>query len=170
MENNEEMLLMAYVSDKEVSREESWFLDSGYSNHMCGKGEPFSNFEGNFREMVKLEDNSEVMGKRNVRMMVNGFLQIVNGVFYVPGLKNSLLSIGQLVEKGLQILIQRRACKIYHPERGLIMEIMMSLNQMFKLFAVTQLEEACFNSFMEDPAQLWHCRYGHLSFNSLKPL
>ena len=47
----------------------------------------------------------------------------------------------------------------------------MSSNRMFKLFAVTQLrEEACFNSFMEDPARLWHRRYGHLSVNGLNIL
>ena len=104
-------------------------------------------------------------------MLVNGIVHIIIGVFYVPGLENSLLSIGQLAEKGLEILIQRGACKIYHPEKRLIMEIAVSLNQMFKLFAVKQLkEEACFNSFMEDPARLWHCRYGHLSFNGLNIL
>lgn len=40
----------------------------------------------------------------------------------------------------------------------------MSSNRMFQLFAQTQLkEEACFNFFMEDPARLWHCRYGRSS-------
>lgn len=118
MEGSEEMLLMAYVNDKEANKEELWFLNSGCSNHMCGKREFFSDFEGNFREKVKLGDNSsmDVMGKGNVRMLVNGFVQIITGVFYVPGLKNSLISIGQLAEKGLAILIQQGTCKIYHPD------------------------------------------------------
>ena len=81
------------------------------------------------------------------------------------------MSIGQLAEKGLEILIKGEGCKIYHPKRGLIIKIPISSNKMFKLFAVTQLkEQACFNSFMEDPAQLWHWRYSHLSFNGLKAL
>ncbi|CAL2240040.1 unnamed protein product [Prunus armeniaca] len=109
-------------------------------------------------ERMKLGDNSsmDVMGK---------------GIFYVLGLQNSLISIGQLADKGLKILIQRGSCKIYHLEKGLIMEVTMSLNRMFKLFAHTQpKEEACFHSFMEDPAQLCHCRYNHLSFNGPKIL
>ncbi|KAL4386156.1 hypothetical protein GQ457_09G030990 [Hibiscus cannabinus] len=142
-------------------------------NHMCGKREFFSNLDENFREKVKLGDNSSmnVMGKGTVHILVNGSLHIITGVFYVPGLQNSLLSMGQLAEKGLEILIKHGFCKIYHPKKGLIIELPMSSNRMFKLYAVIQLkEETCFNSFIDDPARLWHCRYGHLSFNSLNLL
>jgi len=33
-------------------------------------------------------------------MEVNGFVHVITEVFYVPDLKNNLLSIGQLQEKG----------------------------------------------------------------------
>ena len=38
---NEEMLLMTYVNCQNANRESVWFLDSGYSNHMCGKKRNF---------------------------------------------------------------------------------------------------------------------------------
>ena len=151
-EGGEEMLLMAYVNEKATNMEELWFLDSGCSNHICGKNELFSDFDDTFRETVKLGDNSKMLvtGKGNIRMFVNGFVQIITNVFYIPGLQNSLLSMGQLVEKGLAILIQQETCKIYHSERGLIMEITMSSNRIFKLFAQVQFkecsEQVCFNS------------------------
>jgi len=47
-----------------------------------------------------------VMGKGNVRLQVNGRAHIITGVFYVPELKNNLLSVGQLQEKGINILFQ----------------------------------------------------------------
>ena len=104
-------------------------------------------------------------------MQVNGLIQVITGVFYVPDLKNNLLSIGQLQEKGINILIQHGKCKLYHPERGLIMETAIFKNRMFVLSAQTQIvEQTCFNSFIDDPSRLWHCRYGHLSFNGLKLL
>ena len=79
--------------------------------------------------------------------------------------------MGQLQEKGLAILIQHGKCNIYHPERGLIMETTMSSNRMFILPAQKLLkEEICFSSLREDQAQLWHFRYGHLSFNGFKTL
>ena len=42
IEAQEEMLLMAYVEDKQAEKEDVWYLDSGCSNHMCGKKELFS--------------------------------------------------------------------------------------------------------------------------------
>jgi hypothetical protein len=58
----------------------------------------FSDLDTKFREFVKLGNNSSmaVMGKGNIRLLVNGIVQIITGVFYVPDLKNNLLSIGQL--------------------------------------------------------------------------
>jgi hypothetical protein len=35
VEAGEEILLMAYVEDTKVNREELWYLDSGCNNHMC---------------------------------------------------------------------------------------------------------------------------------------
>ena len=79
-----------------------WYLDSGCSNHICGKKEYFSDLNENFKDSVKLGNNSSmaVMGKGNIRLQVNGTTQIITEVFYVPKLKSNLLTIGQLQEKG----------------------------------------------------------------------
>ena len=89
---------MAYVDMHKANREDTWFLDLGCSNHMCGKKEYFSDFDVTFRDFVKLSNNSSmvVLGKGNIRLQVNRIAQIITGVFYVPELKNNLLSIGQL--------------------------------------------------------------------------
>ncbi|RVW63945.1 Retrovirus-related Pol polyprotein from transposon TNT 1-94 [Vitis vinifera] len=51
------------------------------------------------------------------------------------------------------------------------METKMALNRMFILLAISQpITSACFNTITEDMVQLWHCRYGHLSFKGLKTL
>ena len=65
----------------------------------------------------------------------------------MPELKNNLLSIGKLQAKVLIILFQNGTCKVFHPERGLIMETKMSSNRMFVLHAVTQsVASTCFNT------------------------
>lgn len=71
-----------------------------------------------------------VTGKANVRLQVNGILQIITEVFYVLELRNNLLSIGQFQEKGLAVLFQCDKCKVFHVERGLIMDTNMSSNRM----------------------------------------
>lgn len=97
-ETNEEMLLMALVNAKEAEMEHIWFLDSGCSNHMCGKKEAFVEIDANFRESVKLGNNFSlsVHGKGKVRMEVHGIVHVITDVFFVPELKTNLLSIGQL--------------------------------------------------------------------------
>lgn len=89
---------------------------------MCGKKKIFTDFDETFRKSVKLGNNSSlaVLGKGNIHMEVNGIMQVITGVFYVPDLKNNLLSIRQLQKKGLAIFIKNGKCKIYHPEIGLI--------------------------------------------------
>lgn len=167
------MLLMAYVDTNSTTNEDIWFLDSGCSNHMCGRKEYFFDFDESFKDSVKLGNNTSLMvnGKGNIRLQVNGLAQIITGVFYVPELKNNLLSIGQLQEKGLTIQFQRNKCKVYHPDRGLIMDTTMSSNRMFVLHALSKpITSACYNTITEDTVQLWHCWYGHLSFKGLKTL
>ena len=71
-----EILLMARANVKEASKENLWFLDSSYNNHMCGKKELFSRLDESFDTFVKLGDNSSmaVIRKGNTRTLVNGIV------------------------------------------------------------------------------------------------
>lgn len=59
------------------------------------------------KRWFKLGNNSKMlmMGKGNVMFMVNGLMHIFIEVFYVPEFRKNSLSIGQLQERGLAILI-----------------------------------------------------------------
>jgi hypothetical protein len=114
---------------------------------MSGHKDFFSELDESFRKSVKLGDNSsiDVMGKGRIHLQVNNIPQVISEVFYIPDLKNNLLSIGQLQEKGLAILFRYNKCKVYHPKRGLIIETTMTLNRMFILLAKIQLhDQNCF--------------------------
>jgi len=49
---------------------------------------------------VKLGHNTimTIVGKGSIRVKVNGFTQVISYVYFVPELKNNLLSLGQLQE------------------------------------------------------------------------
>lgn len=174
IDEEEEMLLMSFVEVNNSKQEEMWFLDSGCSNHMCGNRQWFSCIDEAFRHSVKLDNDSkmEVMGKGNIQLEINGAIQVVTDIFYVPDLKNNLLSVGQLQERGLSLLIQNGKCKLHHPRRGLIMQTKMTANRMFVLLASVVLDET--PTFLqiatEDSSQLWHRRFGHLSYKGLRTL
>jgi hypothetical protein len=79
-----------------------------------------------------------VMGKESVKLYLNEIILTVTEVYYVPELKNNLLSVGQFQEKGLAILMQGGVYRIYHPQKGLIIKTNMSANRMFILLTQSQ--------------------------------
>ena len=177
LDEEEEMLLMAYVEKHQARREDAWFLDSGCSNHMCGYKAMFSDLNLEFRHSVKLGNNTRmnVMGKGSVKILLTGINHVIAEVYYVPDLRNNLLSIGQLQERGLDILFKGGTCKIFHPKRGLIIQTTISINRMFILLPDSQSSsqeqaDQCFHTGTQNLCHLWHQRYGHLSYKGLRTL
>lgn len=115
-----------------------------------------------------------VKGKGSVKLKIQGTIQIVTDVYYVPNLKNNLLSIGQLQEKGLKVIFEDNKCKVYHKEKGLIITSTMTRNRMFiitgHVFPLALLSEFCNKVEERDLGHLWHCRFGHLSDKGLRTL
>lgn len=177
-DTEEEMLLMSQTSFDD-SNDIIWYLDSGCSNHMTGDRHWFFHLDESFRQVVKLGNDMRmnVMGKGNIRLQINGTSQVITEVYYLPELKSNLLSVGQLVERNLSVLMQNGECKIYHHERGLIMHSNMSANRMFIVLAGKEkhvqsnsLVPTCFTATSKEQTSLWHRRYGHLHFKGLNTL
>lgn len=182
-EFEEDVLLMAQIDDVE-DKGEVWYLDSGCSNHMCGNREWFITFDSSFRHHVKLGDDRriQVEGKGNLRLEINGINQVITSAYYVPGLKNNLLSIGQLQQRGLKITFDENECEVWHKEqKRLLMQSTMTTNRMFVITAKVKnssdrsrdevMEEKILASSVEAAAEtIWHCRFGHLNYESLRML
>jgi len=147
---------MAYEESSEFKRKEAWFLDSECSNHMCGDSTLFHDLDETFRHSVKLGNNTKmnVMGKRSIRLSLGRINLIITEVYYIPELRNNLLSMGQLQEKGLAILIKGGECKIFNPEKGMIIQSNMSANRMFFLLPLSSVNQ-CFQISTEDLSHLW---------------
>ena len=114
-------------------------------------------FDERFQHLVKLGNNSRmlVMGRGNIKIEIRGIIQVMTTVFYIPELINNLLSIGQLQEKRLAILIQDGACIIYHPKKGLIAHTQMIANRMFVLLANIKIQSSnCLQVTIEDTIDL----------------
>jgi len=68
---------------------------------MCGNEGMFSSLDKTFSQPVKLGNNTRmnVIGKGVVNLMLQELCYTVGDVYWVPELKNNLLSIEQLQEK-----------------------------------------------------------------------
>ncbi|MCH80374.1 copia-type polyprotein, partial [Trifolium medium] len=170
-DDEEETLLMAKTEGRSEAREEVWYLDSGCSNHMIGNKQWLFDFDESFKDSVKLGNDSkmQVEGKGSLKLLINGKTHVITNVYYLPGLRTNLLSIGQLQQKNVTIVFKNDTCKAYHDEKGLIFTTQMSANRMYIIVA-TVVIPMCLQMTKLERTQLWHNRYGHLSINGLKLL
>ncbi|KAH7550267.1 hypothetical protein JRO89_XS13G0163300 [Xanthoceras sorbifolium] len=146
LDKEDEMLMMSYVELYENIREDAWFLDSRY----------------------------ECDGKESVKLLLNRINHVVVEVYYIPELRNNLLSIGQLQERGLGIVITGEMCKIFHPEKGLIIQTNMSANKMFILHTQSSAPfqaqcDHCFHTKAQNLSHLWHRRCPPLAVKDVTP-
>ena len=175
------MLTCNIAQDKQ---EDVWFLDSGCSNHMTGNIAMFANLDEDVKSEVTTGTDSKiaVKGKGSVSIRArNGEQMIVPEVYYVPGLKCNLLSIGQLIDKGYNVFFKDDMCTIRDipPSKKIIVQVQMTSNRMFPLKLRADLKEGrtiaavtqeVFQEQVKDENWLWHLRFGHLNFGGLNLL
>ncbi|GKV33525.1 hypothetical protein SLEP1_g42028 [Rubroshorea leprosula] len=139
-EKNDDSSILMVCHPKEVSKKNVWYLDTGCSNHMCGDKSAFSDLDESCQDKVKFGDNSTIAvkgrGKVTIRAKDNS-IQTISNVMYVLDLKSNLLSLGQLQEKGYEILIKDGVCQIRDSKLGLIAKVKMTGNRLFPLYLQT---------------------------------
>ncbi|BBG97239.1 hypothetical protein Prudu_006294, partial [Prunus dulcis] len=166
----EETLLMAFHVMENFDQE-TWYVDTGCSNHMSGCKPSFVNLGESYRTNVSFGDMSIVivMGKEKIQIRTkNNFIETISNVFFIPDLKTNLLSAGQFQDKGYRITIFQGECEIYDPKRGSIAMVKMSPNRLFPL--KLKSVNTCMVAKENDETWLWHHRFGHLHFNGLRTL
>ncbi|XP_028065737.1 uncharacterized protein LOC114268722 [Camellia sinensis] len=113
-----------------------WYLDSGATNLMCGKRELFVELDETVQAQVPFGDSSKtlVKGRGNILIKLkNGDHDYISNVYYVPAMKNNILSMGQLLEKGYDISMKDCHLTIKDNHGNLIAQVRMSKNRMFAL-------------------------------------
>lgn len=80
-----------------------WYLDNGTSNHMSGNRLFFYELDETILGNVRFGDDSriDIKGKGYVRFNFNnGEKKVLNNVYYIPGLRINIVSLGQATEVG----------------------------------------------------------------------
>lgn len=133
-DSNEESLFLA-IEDKEDAlkkpKEEgtvkaalhakiklsTWIIDSRCSNHMIGDKDKFINLNKYDGGSVKFvgEDGTTIRGIRSVS--IDGKHK-TDDVYYVEGLRHSLLSMSQMCIKGYEVLFSGSGCVIRKEKTG----------------------------------------------------
>jgi len=162
----EEKLFLS-MKDSQKLEDETWLLDSGCSNHMTGEKSLLSSIEYSYKSSVRLVDEKilDIIGKGEMQVLKKKGAMKVKNIYYTLNLKQSLLSIGQMLEKNYKLVFEDKMCKIYDKNHGkrLVTIVHMTKN---KLFPFKFLEKDGGYVFMgiEDKSKLWNMRLGHLNF------
>lgn len=169
------MFLSCHISE-DIHTKDLWLLDSGCSNHMTGNKDLISCIDTSTNSEITLGDDSRVkaQGKGIVPILTKqNQRKEIHDVYYVPNLKHNLISVGQLMEHGYDIIFKGTTCIFDKPpSRRLIAKIERTKNRMFPLNLRSAILSQSFshNVSSMDESQLWHCRFGHLPFKSLSLL
>ena len=94
---------------------QQWYLDSSASNHMTGSKASFSELDDDVTGTVKFGGGSRMAIQESGTIIFkcqNGEHRTLIDVYYIPQLRSSIVSIGQLDERGCEVLIESRILKI----------------------------------------------------------
>ncbi|KAL0541197.1 hypothetical protein IC582_021236 [Cucumis melo] len=150
----------------------AWYLDSGTSNHICGSKSMFVELDESVGGDIVIGDATKISVKGKGRILINlknGKHEFISNVYYVPNMKNNILSLGQLLEKGYNILIKDYSLLIRDNHYKMIAKVEMTKNRMFLLNIQTDVAK-CLKSCLKDTNWIWHLRFEHLNFDGLRLL
>ncbi|KAI5343245.1 hypothetical protein L3X38_011121 [Prunus dulcis] len=155
------------------SMEEVWYLDSGCSNHMIGREDVLIDIDRNVIAKVAMGTGQlvDVIGKGSLMVETKMGRKYIEEVLLVSGLKENLLSVGQMMKHGYFLIFGDNKAEVYDDcsLSNLVARVHMKGNRSFPLKLQTDLHVALTASISQSTL-LWHRRMGHLNLQSLKLL
>jgi hypothetical protein len=98
-----------------------------------------------------------------------GEYRVFTGIYYIPKLKTSILSVGQLDELGYDIRVKSGLMRVWDTEGRWLARIPRAPNRLYVLYA-TPAQSVCYLARAQEEAWRWHARLGHLGFQALKKM
>ncbi|XP_074336389.1 uncharacterized protein LOC141673536 [Apium graveolens] len=170
---NEKKIIPNLVSETECKRDLNiWYLDNGASNHMMGERSKFKNLDERILGQVKFGDRStvKIKGKGFVSFVCkNGEVRTLKDVYFIPTLRNNIISLGQLSEAGNKVILEGDHLWVYEKSGTLLLRVKRTMNRLYKVMLECD-EGMCLLSKSEEKTWLWHVRLGHVNFQAMQQM
>ncbi|KAI5355061.1 hypothetical protein L3X38_007956 [Prunus dulcis] len=166
-------LFYANCAISEKSENGEWYIDSGSSNHMTGNKELLIDINTNVTGKVQMP-TGELVGITGMGTLVLDTWSGTNHikeVMYLPGLKENLLSVGQMDEHGYHLVFGSSMCNIFddHSLHNLVMKVAMRKNRCYPL-SLSSNDFIALRASVSSSTWIWHERMGHLHLKGLNQL
>ncbi|KAK3133758.1 hypothetical protein QOZ80_6AG0540590 [Eleusine coracana subsp. coracana] len=100
---------------------------------------------------------------------LNGVHRTLTGVYFIPKLKNNIINLGQLDERGCKVVIEDGVLRVRDRTQRLLMRVPRDKNRLYTI-KLNLKQATCLVAKHEDDAWLWHGRFGHIGFDALATL
>jgi hypothetical protein len=113
-----------------------WVLETGATNHMTGLRDIFTELDIQIRGTVKFGDGSvpKIEGRGSIVLACkNGGHRTLTGVYFIPRLRASIISLSQLNEIGCHIDINHRVLRIYDQHGQLLVKVQRDASRLYHL-------------------------------------
>lgn len=153
--------------------EHSWILDSGCTNHITPDKNKFETYE-ELHEPVYFSfangQQGRAVGRGDIKLTVNNLRVTLQRVLHVPQAAMNLISVKRIMESGAKVEYDKGTCTI-SKEHKVLFEVKCH-NGLFSIYDNSHVPEqqALASVKTTETAQLWHQRFGHLSYSSLSKL
>lgn len=157
-----------------TENDQSWYIDTGATQHMCFDRDAFGNLiEWEQGHVVYLGDNTthDIIGQGDVTIQLNnGTVKEISQVLYIPGLKKNLFSVQQLDKAGGEVKLKSGQCILRDRESQIIAECSLEgdLYNLGTTFKRTSNDGIALVTSTNNKAQLWHLRLGHINPSRMK--
>jgi len=134
-ETREEGILMMANEDVILDSDMVWYLETGASNHMCEHKHLFLVTRDRRLTCVfwRLNKGSHQSRGKICFSQKDGKQGIMEDVYYVPDLKNNILSMRQLLEKCYLVFMKDQILHLKDKNGRVLVHVEMVKNLMFKL-------------------------------------
>jgi hypothetical protein len=115
---------------------EGWYLDTGATNHMTGRDNVFFKLNRAVQGTVKFGDGSviNICGKGTIIFSgCHGEHKVLTGMHWIPRLKNSIISVGQMDKGGVHVLIEDGVLRVWDCQHRLLARVQRTENCMYWL-------------------------------------
>lgn len=171
-EHSNESLVMTSCFLTNLGEIYPWWIDSGASSHMTRHKEYFTSLLSYEREgkIIYMANDGECdikgIGSILISLSTNRNATLEN-VLFIPSITKNLLSVSQMVDKGLEVKFVGEACLI--SKNGSLIAKGKRHGNLFKIDGgVITRREGFVAREQISTQEVWHRRLGHPNFRSLE--